>query len=97
VDTQCRREEDCVFGYCVPSTFTWGVLPPPAHRTEIAERWVFFGSRVMGDRNAASRAVTLAPQARATASADTSRKFFGGLNHYVNQLRDGHTSLGSPP
>jgi hypothetical protein len=98
VDTVCGAEGDCMYGHCLPSSVTWGALPSPAHRREIAERWVQFGTRLIGDRNAAQNGQTiLAPGARALArSATSSRQFFGGLNRLVNLLRDNHTSFGSP-
>lgn len=98
VEAICGAEGDCMYGHCVPSTFTWGVLPSPAHRREIAERWVTFGTRMIGDRNASQNGEKiLAPNARILAkTAVSSRQFFGGLNRLVNLLRDNHTSFGSP-
>lgn len=98
VDQVCGAEGDCMFGRCVPSTVTWGVLPPAAHRAEIAERWAFWSTRLLGDRAAAKNGLTvLAPEARRLAAeATSSRQFFGGLARLVNQLRDNHTSFGSP-
>jgi len=98
VDAVCGAESDCMFGHCVSSTVTWGVNPPASHREEIAERWIQFATRFMGDRNAAKNgALILAPEARQLArSAPSSRQFFGGLNRLVNLLRDNHTSFGSP-
>ncbi|MDF2692439.1 MAG: hypothetical protein K0S65_822 [Labilithrix sp.] len=98
VDSACGAEGDCMFGHCVSSTVTWGANPPAAHRAEIAERWVQFGTRFIGDRNAAQNGATiLAPQARELAqTAPSSRQFYGGLNRLVNLLRDNHTSFGSP-
>lgn len=98
VDSVCGADGDCMFGHCVSSTVTWGANPPPAHRAEIAERWVQFATRFMGDRNAAKNGATiLAPQARELAqTAPSSRQFYGGLNRLVNLLRDNHTSFGSP-
>jgi len=98
VDAVCGAEGDCMYGHCVPSSVTWGVLPSPAHRREIAERWVQFGTRFIGDRNAAQNGEKiLAPNARILArNATSSRQFFGGLNRLVNLLRDNHTSFGSP-
>jgi hypothetical protein len=98
VDAACGPEGDCMFGHCVSSTVTWGVLPPRAHRREIAERWITYGTRLIGDRNAAKNGVELlTPQARALAeSAASSRQFFGGMSRLVNLLRDNHTSFGTP-
>lgn len=98
VDTACGAEGDCMFGHCISSTVTWGALPAASHRAEIAERWVTFGTRFIGDRNAAKHgAEILAPGARELAkSAQSSRQFYGGLNRLVNLLRDNHTSFGSP-
>lgn len=98
VDAICGAEGDCMFGHCVSSTVTWGANPPPAHRAQIAERWIQFGTRFMGDRNAAKNgAAILAPGARELAkTAPSSRQFYGGLNRLVNLLRDNHTSFGSP-
>jgi hypothetical protein len=98
VDTVCGAEGDCIFGHCVSSTVTWGLLPPAAHRSEIAERWIMYGTRVIGDRNAAKHGVDImTPQARALAvTAPSSRQFYGGLNRLVNLLRDNHTSFGFP-
>ncbi|MBX3187934.1 MAG: hypothetical protein KF819_13005 [Labilithrix sp.] len=94
----CGPEADCMFGRCVASSVTWGVLPSVEHRREIAERWVTFSTRLMGDRNAAHNGETiLKPAARPLAeNAVSSRQFFGGLNRLVNLLRDNHTSFGSP-
>lgn len=94
----CGAEGDCMYGRCVPATVTWGALPSPAHRREIAERWIQFGTRLIGDRNAAQHGKDLLePGARLLAQTSTSsRQFFGGLNRLVNMLRDNHTSFGSP-
>ena len=99
VDAVCGAEGDCMYGHCVPSSVTWGALPSLAHRREIAERWIQFGTRLIGDRNAAQHGERiLKPQARAlVTSATSSRQFFGGLNRLVNMLRDNHTSFGGPP
>lgn len=98
VEAVCGAEGDCMYGHCVSSTFTWGVLPSPAQRREIAERWITFGTRMIGDRNASQKGEKiLAPNARILAkTATSSRQFFGGLNRLVNLLRDNHTSFGSP-
>lgn len=97
VDAACGAEGDCIFGHCVSSTVTWGVLPPRAHRRQLAERWSLYATRVMGDRNAAQNGVKiLTPEARALAeSAVSSRQFYGGMARLVNLLRDNHTSFGS--
>lgn len=94
----CGADGDCMYGHCVPSSVTWGALPSLSHRREIAERWIQFGTRFIGDRNAAQNGRTiLEPGARLLAeSASSSRQFFGGLNRLVNLLRDNHTSFGSP-
>jgi len=98
VDAVCGAEGDCMYGHCVPSTFTWGVLPSPSQRREIAERWIQFSTRFNGDRNATQNAERiLAPNARLLArDAASSRQFFGGLSRLVNLLRDNHTSFGVP-
>jgi hypothetical protein len=98
VDQVCGAEGDCMFGRCVSSTVTWGVLPPPPHRAEIAERWAFWSTRLIGDRRAAINGKDiLAPEARRLAAeAKSSREFFGGMTRLVNLLRDNHTSFGSP-
>ncbi|HEY8074227.1 MAG TPA: hypothetical protein VIF62_08960, partial [Labilithrix sp.] len=98
VEAVCGPQGDCMFGHCVSSTVTWGVLPPLAHRAEIAERWIMHGTRFIGDRAGAQHGVNiLAPQARELAvNATSSRQFFGGMNRLVNLLRDNHTSFGSP-
>ncbi len=98
VDAVCGTQGDCIYGHCVSSTVTWGVLPPPGHRAEIAERWIMLGTRFIGDRAGSKRGVdVLAPQSRALAqSATSSRQFYGGMNRLVNLLRDNHTSFGSP-
>lgn len=98
VDAVCGAEGDCMFGRCVPSTITWGVLPVPAHRAEIAERWIQLSTRFIGDRNGAKHGVDLlTPNARAIArDAVSSRQFFGGMVRLVNLLHDNHTSFGSP-
>lgn len=98
VDAVCGGEGDCYFGHCVPSSVTWGVLPSVAQRRAIAERWITFGTRIIGDRNAMENGATiLTPGARALAESSTSsRQFFGGMNRLVNLLRDNHTSFGMP-
>lgn len=98
IGASCGAGGDCMFGHCVSSAFTWGALPAEPHRREIAERWAFWSTSVMGDRrSAALGASTLTPAARALArSAQSSRDFFGGMNRLVNELRDNHTSFGSP-
>ncbi len=94
----CGAEGDCMFGHCVPSSVTWGVLPSLAHRREIADRWVHYSTRLIGDRNASHNGqAILTPAAHALAESSlSSRQFFGGLNRLVNLLRDNHTSFGSP-
>jgi hypothetical protein len=94
----CGADGDCMYGHCVPATVTWGVLPSLSQRRELAERWVQFGTRLIGDRNASHHGETvLTPGARLLAeTATSSRQFFGGLNRLVNLLRDNHTSFGSP-
>lgn len=98
VDTACGAEGDCLYGQCIPSVFTWGMLPAPAHRAAIAERWIYFGTRLLGDRAAVVRATNeLTPRAREIAkTATSSRQFFGGMAQLVSELRDNHTSFGSP-
>ncbi len=98
VDQVCGATGDCMFGHCVSSTITWGALPSASHRKEIAERWSFWSTRLIGDRNALKNGIAiLTPQARALAdSAPSSRQFFGGMARLVNLLRDNHTSFGSP-
>jgi hypothetical protein len=98
VDQICGAEGDCIYGHCISSAFTWGQLPSLKQRTDITERWIQWGTRLMGDRNASARGLTtLLPQARALAvSAQSSRQFFGGMNYLVNELRNNHTSFGSP-
>ncbi len=98
VESTCGAEGDCMFGHCVSSTVTWGANPSAAHRQEIAERWIQFATRFIGDRNAAKNGMlVLTPEARELAkSAPSSRQFFGGLNRLVNLLRDNHTSFGVP-
>lgn len=98
VDQVCGAEGDCMFGHCISSTVTWGALPAASHRNELAERWIMYGTRLIGDRNAAQNgARLLAPGARELAkTAMSSRHFYGGLNRLVNLLRDNHTSFGSP-
>lgn len=98
VDAVCGAEGDCMFGHCVPSSVTWGVFPSAEHRSRIAERWVHFGTRVIGDRASARLGATvLTPGARELAtSASGARQFFGGMNRLVNLLRDNHTNFGGP-
>jgi hypothetical protein len=98
VDAVCGVEGDCMYGRCVPATVTWGVLPSLEHRRELAERWVQFSTRLIGDRNASQHGEKLLkPVARTLAENSTSsRQFFGGMNRLVNLLRDNHTSFGSP-
>lgn len=99
VETTCGPMGECMYGHCVPSSITWGALPSPSMRKEFADRWAFFGSRIIGDRNASAFGVaTMVPTARDLANyALSSRQFFGGMNRLVNGLRDNHTSFGSPP
>ncbi|AKV03419.1 hypothetical protein AKJ09_10082 [Labilithrix luteola] len=98
VDAVCGAEGECFFGHCVPSSVTWGVLPSLKQRRDIAERWITFATRIIGDRNAMRNGVEIfTPGARALAeSAASSRQFFGGMNRLVNLLRDNHTSFGFP-
>jgi hypothetical protein len=98
VDAVCGAQGDCMFGHCVSSSVTWGALPPLAHRREIAERWILYGTRMIGDRNGATHGLDiLTPGARTLAETSvSSRQFFGGMNRLVNLLRDNHTSFGSP-
>lgn len=99
VDTACGAGGDCMFGHCVDSTVTWGVLPGVEHRREIAGRWSHYAKHLMGDRQATKTgADTFAPAAAALAeNAVSSRQFFEGMNALVGSLRDNHTSFGSPP
>jgi hypothetical protein len=98
VEAVCGAQGDCMFGHCVSSTVTWGVLPPAGHRSEIVERWIMLGTRFIGDRAGTQNGLhILEPDGRAlAANATSSRQFFGGLNRLVNLLRDNHTSFGSP-
>ncbi|MGZ3453943.1 MAG: hypothetical protein ACXVEF_30335 [Polyangiales bacterium] len=99
VDSTCGPTGDCLFGRCVPSSVTWGVLPSADFRKEFADRWSFIASSIVGDRNASAFGrETLTPSARDLARyALSSRQFFGGMNRLVNGLHDNHTSFGSPP
>lgn len=98
VDAVCGAEGDCMFGHCVSSTVTWGLLPSPAQARAIGERWIHFATNLIGDRNAAARGRAIfEPEARRLiAYARSSRQFFGGLAQLVNDLRDNHTSFGGP-
>ena len=97
VDATCGAQGECIFGHCINSTLTWGVNPTAAHRKEMAERWVHLSTHMIGDRNAAMNGATNAPALLALAdSALSSRQFLGGMNLFVNRLRDNHTSFGSP-
>ena len=98
VEAVCGASGDCIYGHCVSSTVTWGILPSLSQRRELAERWVFLATRFIGDRKAMQIGSTfLTPNARLLAeNAISSRQFFGGLNRLVNLLRDNHTSFGSP-
>lgn len=98
VEQTCGVAGDCMFGHCVSSTATWGVLPSATHRAEIAERWSFWSTRLLGDRRAVQNGVEiLTPEARRLAAeATSSRQFFGGMARLVNLLRDNHTSFGQP-
>ncbi|MEO7095528.1 MAG: hypothetical protein ABI175_19890 [Polyangiales bacterium] len=99
VETTCGAMGDCMYGHCVPSVYTWGVLPPPAHRQELAERWIHIAANLTGDRNSSTvGATTFTTGARNLAKyAYSSRQFYGGLNRLVSSLRDQHTSFGGPP
>jgi hypothetical protein len=97
VDAACGPEGDCMFGHCISSAVTWGVNPSGAHREEMAKRWIHLSSHLIGDRNAAEQSAQMAPGLLQTArTALSSRQFLGEMNHFVNLLRDNHTSLGSP-
>ncbi len=98
VDQTCGAEGDCMYGHCVPSSVTWGPLPSPSFREELAERWIHISGRIHGNRNSIPIARTkLAPEARRLArEARSARQFVGGLARLVNELRDNHTSFGSP-
>lgn len=98
VEQTCGATGDCMFGHCIDSSVSWGVLPNEAHRTEIVERWAFWATRLIGDRKALQTGIdVLTPEARKLAKQSTnSRQFFGGMNRLVNLLRDNHTSFGSP-
>jgi hypothetical protein len=99
VDSTCGPAGDCMFGRCVPSSVTWGVMPSAEFRRDFAERWAFIASSIVGDRNSSAFGrATLAPSARDLAKYSlSSRQFFSGMNRLVNGLHDNHTSFGSPP
>ncbi len=98
VDTTCGAEGDCMYGHCVPSTVSWGPLPSATMRRDLAERWAHIATRIHGDRNSVRIAKErLEPEAlRLAKEAKSSRQFVGGLARLVNELRDNHTSFGSP-
>lgn len=98
VDDVCGAEGDCMFGHCVSSTVTWGLLPSASQAKDIADRWTYFASRLIGDRNAAAYGRTTFAETTKDlpTTAKSSRQFFGALNRLVNGLRDNHTSFGSP-
>ena len=48
VDSNCGPAGDCLFGRCVPSSVTWGVLPSAEFRRDFAERWAFIASSIVG-------------------------------------------------
>ncbi len=98
VDKTCGAQADCLYGHCVTSTVTWGALPPTAHRTEFAERWMHVAGRLVGDRKSSAFGRSeFTTRARDLARyALSSRQFYGGMNRLVNELRDNHTSFGGP-
>lgn len=98
VETTCGAEGDCMYGHCVPSSVTWGPLPSASIRQDLAERWAHIATRIHGDRNSIRIAKDkLQPEAlRLAREAKSSRQFVGGLARLVNELRDNHTSFGSP-
>ncbi|MBK6460619.1 MAG: hypothetical protein IPF92_06380 [Myxococcales bacterium] len=98
VETTCGAEGDCMYGHCVPSAVTWGPLPSASIRQDLAERWAHIATRIHGDRNSIRIAKEkLEPQAlRLAREAKSSRQFVGGLTRLVNELRDNHTTFGSP-
>lgn len=98
VETTCGAEGDCMYGHCVPSSVTWGPLPSASIRQDLAERWAHIATRIHGDRNSIRIAKEkLEPEAlRLAKEAKSSRQFVGGLARLVNELRDNHTSFGSP-
>ena len=99
VDTTCGAAGDCMYGRCVPSSVVWGPMPTQAHRAQLVERWIQIAGRFLGDRAATQAGrTTFAAKARDLARyAVSSRQFFGGMQRLVMQLRDNHTSFGSPP
>lgn len=99
VEATCGAAGECMYGRCVPSSVVWGPLPPQAHREELARRWIQIAGRFLGDRGASDRGrTTFAAGARDLARyAVSSTQFLGGMARLVNQLRDNHTSFGSPP
>lgn len=99
VETTCGPAAECMYGHCISTSFTWGPLPSGDFRNAIAERWVNFASRQIGDRQSSTFGrATFAPKARELARyALSSRQFYGGLNALVTGLRDNHTSFGSAP
>lgn len=98
LDAVCGATADCLYGRCVPDTAVWGALPSSSHRHELVERWIHWATHLMGDRKAIDIAFdSFTPAARALADeATSSRRFFAGMARLVNQLRDNHTSFGSP-
>ncbi|MBI2388684.1 MAG: hypothetical protein HYV09_03620 [Deltaproteobacteria bacterium] len=97
VDEACGPEGDCQYGRCVPGYAAWGPLPPREHREELVRRWIHLATRIQGDRKAAVNAKALVSEGPALAwYAVGARPFFAGLKRLVNQLRDQHTSFGSP-
>ena len=98
VDSVCGATGECLYGRCIADTVVWGPLPSATHRHELVERWVHWATHVMGDRQAIDIAfASFTPAARALADEATSaRRFFGGMTRLVNELRDNHTSYGTP-
>jgi hypothetical protein len=98
VDDVCGAEGSCLYGHCLSSTATWGVLPPIELRKTLVERWIHFATRALGDRRASdSGESTFAPRARELLeTATSSRQFFGGLARLVHLLRNSHTTFGAP-
>ncbi len=97
VDTTCGAGTDCLYGRCVPSSVTWGALPAPAHREELAAIWTHLVTQVQGDRAAVARGTRFGAEAsRLAREASTSRQLLGGLGRLVNELRNKHTTFGVP-
>ncbi|MFI5301659.1 MAG: hypothetical protein ACHREM_26520, partial [Polyangiales bacterium] len=96
VDTTCGPDAECQYGHCFPAWAAWGPTPSQAHRTEIVERWITFGTHVQAARNAIANAAAMVTEEPAlTAPNIGGRAFYTELLRLMNAWRNQHTSFGA--